>query len=520
MSTFDKREELFEKSFVHEEELHFRAEARRNKLLGLWAAKKLGKTERRRKPTPMNWSPPRPRPKASEVGAGSRAQGFRRRRRRPIRAPDSPHHGRIPDHRQRRDQVGRVTPSPGRAGASLCLRSGVILGLMSELKASKLPAASAFLASAEVGEEAARWLGFLAGERRWSRHTIDAYGRDLRFFLGFLAEHQGALADFAALKALEPADLRAFLAKRRNEGLESRSLLRALAAVRSFLRFLEKKGLAKTDLFGAVRAPKRPRSLPKALAIADARDLIDQEFARGRGSRALGLGARRRRAGAALWRWAAHFGGVVDRARARARRRDRPRDNSGQRRQDPHRAGHRTGGGSSRAISIFAHSSFPADPCSSERAADRCRRASCNSRCNYARRARPARQRDAARAAPLLRHASFGAGRRSAHDSGIARPRLALDDADLHRRGQDPPVRSLSSGASARGLAGGRHAIIRLTAAIHALLARAEKCSPSSVISGLRTPPVETSGLRSSTAKPWSAQSAAIRRLAASICSL
>jgi hypothetical protein len=45
MSTFDKREESFEKSFVHEEELHFRAEARRNKLLGLWAAAKLGKTD-------------------------------------------------------------------------------------------------------------------------------------------------------------------------------------------------------------------------------------------------------------------------------------------------------------------------------------------------------------------------------------------------------------------------------------------------------------------------------------------
>lgn len=44
MSTFDKREESFEKTFVHEEELHFRAEARRNKLLGLWAAQKLGKT--------------------------------------------------------------------------------------------------------------------------------------------------------------------------------------------------------------------------------------------------------------------------------------------------------------------------------------------------------------------------------------------------------------------------------------------------------------------------------------------
>jgi hypothetical protein len=44
MSTFDKREESFEKRFVHEEELHFRAEARRNKMLGLWAAEKLGKT--------------------------------------------------------------------------------------------------------------------------------------------------------------------------------------------------------------------------------------------------------------------------------------------------------------------------------------------------------------------------------------------------------------------------------------------------------------------------------------------
>jgi hypothetical protein len=44
MSTFDKREETFEKTFAHEEELQFRAEARRNKLLGLWAAEKLGKT--------------------------------------------------------------------------------------------------------------------------------------------------------------------------------------------------------------------------------------------------------------------------------------------------------------------------------------------------------------------------------------------------------------------------------------------------------------------------------------------
>ncbi|MEP0708673.1 DUF1476 domain-containing protein [Parvibaculum sp.] len=44
MSTFDKREDGFEKKFVHDEELRFKAEARRNKLLGLWAAEKMGLT--------------------------------------------------------------------------------------------------------------------------------------------------------------------------------------------------------------------------------------------------------------------------------------------------------------------------------------------------------------------------------------------------------------------------------------------------------------------------------------------
>ena len=42
MTTFDKREEGFEKKFAHDEELRFKAGARRNKLLGLWAAEKLG----------------------------------------------------------------------------------------------------------------------------------------------------------------------------------------------------------------------------------------------------------------------------------------------------------------------------------------------------------------------------------------------------------------------------------------------------------------------------------------------
>ncbi len=134
-----------------------------------------------------------------------------------------------------------------------------------------------FSAAPDISAEALRWLQALEGEKRASRHTLDAYARDVAAFLSFLTEHLGARPDAAALRALEAADLRAFLARRRHDGLESRSLLRALAAIRNFLRFLEKKGLAKTDLFAAVRPPKKPHRLPRALTIADARDLIDPE---------------------------------------------------------------------------------------------------------------------------------------------------------------------------------------------------------------------------------------------------
>ncbi|NUJ79647.1 tyrosine recombinase XerC [Methylocystis sp. FS] len=150
----------------------------------------------------------------------------------------------------------------------------------SSLKAPRqkpLPDASYFQGAPAIAEEAALWLRYLAGERRASRHTVEAYGRDLANFLGFLAHHTGERPDAAALKSLQPADLRAFMAKRRRDGLESRSLLRALAAVRNFLRFIEKKGLARTDVFGAVRPPKRPHSLPKALTVPDARDVVDPE---------------------------------------------------------------------------------------------------------------------------------------------------------------------------------------------------------------------------------------------------
>ena len=82
----------------------------------------------------------------------------------------------------------------------------------------------------------AGWQDWLAGERRASPHTLAAYRRDLADFLGFLAEHLGAPPDLAALQALAPADLRAWLARRLAEGLARTSTARALSVLRSFYR--------------------------------------------------------------------------------------------------------------------------------------------------------------------------------------------------------------------------------------------------------------------------------------------
>jgi integrase/recombinase XerC len=80
---------------------------------------------------------------------------------------------------------------------------------------------------------------------------------------------------------VQPADLRAFMARRRNEGVESRTLMRILAGLRSFARHLEREGKGRASAFAAARSPKLSRSLPKALQADDARDLTRVESREG-----------------------------------------------------------------------------------------------------------------------------------------------------------------------------------------------------------------------------------------------
>ncbi|QXX74878.1 tyrosine recombinase XerC [Methylovirgula sp. HY1] len=131
-------------------------------------------------------------------------------------------------------------------------------------------------ATADLAGAARGWLAHLAGERRAARHTLDAYHRDLCQFLAFLQDHLGATPDLAALASLVTADLRSFLAARRQKGTGSRSLLRQLSGLRSFARYLERNHACRITAFSALRSPKQARSLPKALPASAARAILDQ----------------------------------------------------------------------------------------------------------------------------------------------------------------------------------------------------------------------------------------------------
>ena len=136
-------------------------------------------------------------------------------------------------------------------------------------------------AAADVAAEMRRWLVHLGAERRMSPKTVEAYERDVRQFLGFLTEHTGERPTLKSLAAIEPRDVRAFMASRRGEGIGSRSLMRSLAGARSFARFLERNGKGKVGALSAVRAPKIPKTLPKPLTAVSAKRLVDTDLRAG-----------------------------------------------------------------------------------------------------------------------------------------------------------------------------------------------------------------------------------------------
>jgi integrase/recombinase XerC len=120
-----------------------------------------------------------------------------------------------------------------------------------------------------------RWAGHLLHNERRSAHTARAYVATAHRLLRFLGEYRGEAIEPSALLDLGSADLRAFLAQRRRDGLGAASAARELSGVRGFLSYAAEQ-LGRPPQIPRTKAPRRPRTLPRPVSPADALALAEE----------------------------------------------------------------------------------------------------------------------------------------------------------------------------------------------------------------------------------------------------
>ena len=113
-----------------------------------------------------------------------------------------------------------------------------------------------------------RYLEYLKAVRRLSPHTLCSYRRDLELFRGFLRESGRAEEE------LDQAGARAFIGSLTRKGLSSRSINRALSAVRGYYRFKQRYGYGGQNPFKQIRSLRTGKWLPGVLFVGEVEELL------------------------------------------------------------------------------------------------------------------------------------------------------------------------------------------------------------------------------------------------------
>jgi integrase/recombinase XerC len=116
------------------------------------------------------------------------------------------------------------------------------------------------------------WLNYLRQEKRCSPRTIGNYRYDMGHFVAFWQKHNEASLTLEALKKLSVTDLRSWMSARVTEKLAIGSNARALATLRSFFTFLARRYDIQNPAVKALKSPKRPKRLPRAISIGQAKE--------------------------------------------------------------------------------------------------------------------------------------------------------------------------------------------------------------------------------------------------------
>ncbi|HEY6446364.1 MAG TPA: tyrosine recombinase XerC [Acidobacteriaceae bacterium] len=124
----------------------------------------------------------------------------------------------------------------------------------------------------EVVRRVEEFLAMLAHERNGSPHTVRAYKRELEGFAGFVVGRFGA--KFAPAK-IEHQHIRAYLGEIYARGLSKASVARALAAIRSWFKWLARQGLVEQSPAALVATPKLPKHLPRVPTIEEMNRVVE-----------------------------------------------------------------------------------------------------------------------------------------------------------------------------------------------------------------------------------------------------
>ena len=126
--------------------------------------------------------------------------------------------------------------------------------------------------SGEIEDLAERFLAMLANERGASEHTVRAYAREVRSFAAYLTEMLGGDARVGAVEHLH---IRAYMGVLYERGLTKASAARALAAVRSWFKWLAKEGKVAQNPALLVSTPKLPKHLPRVPSVEEVNRVLN-----------------------------------------------------------------------------------------------------------------------------------------------------------------------------------------------------------------------------------------------------
>lgn len=112
-----------------------------------------------------------------------------------------------------------------------------------------------------------KWQNYLRAEKNFSEHTVSAYLIDLNYFCKFMVEHHSTNCSLILFESLSLKDFRSWLAYRKKENFAFSSTTRAIASVKSFIKFLVRFHNFSNKIIFNLRSPKQGTTLPKALNI-------------------------------------------------------------------------------------------------------------------------------------------------------------------------------------------------------------------------------------------------------------